>query len=292
MALALDAGQADPAVAPVEAEPAAPDPALHSPALPSRAQALAQGRLVLIADDNDTNQKVLLQQLATLGVAAEVAGDGAAALALWRTETYGLLLTDLHMPNLDGYALSGAIRAAETGSRRLPIVALSATVLPGEAERCRAAGMDGCLTKPVSLEALRAMLERWLPAARDPVDLSILQRVVGADPVRLQDFLEQFRLSALGVAAELQQALAQGQTAQVGALAHKLKGSARSVGALALGDLCEALERAGLAGEAAALAPLAPAFGAEMAGVDAYLRQAPAVAATAPPLPAPGGGHG
>jgi signal transduction histidine kinase/HPt (histidine-containing phosphotransfer) domain-containing protein len=250
---------------------------------PTHPEALRQGRLVLIAEDNETNQKVFLQQLGILGFAADVAWNGAEALALWRSGDYALLLTDLNMPELDGYQLAAAIRAEEGGARRLPIVALTATTLPGEARRCRAAGMDDFLGKPTPLLDLQAVLERWLPgtgpapvqaaapAGATPVDVAVLQALIGADPATLQDFLQHFRLSAAPVAAALKVACAQGQTAQVCALAHQLKSSANAVGALALGKVCGELEKAGKAGRAAGLSAMGRRFGAAMAAVDDFL---------------------
>ena len=73
-----------------------------------------QGRLILIAEDDAINQKVILRQIELLGYAAEMASNGAEALRLWRTGHYALLLTDLHMPEMDGYALAEAIRREET----------------------------------------------------------------------------------------------------------------------------------------------------------------------------------
>ena len=131
---------------------------------PARADALRQGRLILVAEDNETNQKVILQQLALLGYAADVAADGQAALERWQSGDYDLLLTDLHMPAMDGYELAMAIREHEAGQRHTPVIALTANALKGEAERCRAAGMDDYLSKPTPLTELRAMLEKWLPA--------------------------------------------------------------------------------------------------------------------------------
>ncbi len=72
---------------------------------PSRAEAMQQGRLILVAEDNETNQKVILRQLALLGYAADVAGDGREALERWQSGDYALILTDLHMPEMDGYEL-------------------------------------------------------------------------------------------------------------------------------------------------------------------------------------------
>ena len=136
---------------------------------PTRAEALRQSRLILIAEDNEINQKVIVRQLALLGYAADVAGDGEQALARWRSGNYALLLTDLHMPLMDGYQLTIAIRdeerAAAQGVRRIPIIALTANALKDEAQRCLEIGMDDYRSKPVPLAELTAALEKWLPAA-------------------------------------------------------------------------------------------------------------------------------
>jgi len=263
---------------------------------PPRATAVAQGQLILVAEDNEINQKVILQQLALLGCAADVADDGRAALERWQSGDYGLLLTDLHMPEMDGYELAAAIRDREAGQRRMPIIALTANALRGEAERCRAAGMDDYLSKPAQLVDLGAMLEKWLPAgtvadldavlpapkvgagataptpaAMPTLDVNVLAALVGDDPATLREFLRDFRASAATIAAELSAACAAGDAARAGALAHKLKSSARAVGALALGEICAELEAAGQAGAAGALAEPLLRFNAEMAAVDTAL---------------------
>ncbi|MFZ2302917.1 MAG: response regulator [Gallionella sp.] len=269
---------------------------------PSREEARQQRRLILVAEDNETNQKVIQRQLALFGFAADVADNGRLALECWQSGDYALLLTDLHMPEMDGYELAAAIRAAEQGGQRTPIVVLTANALKGEAERCREAGMDDYLSKPVRLADLQAMLEKWLPAtehapvkpmpgcradtqpsgaakahgsrppcASVPVDVNVLKALVGNDPAVIREFLQDFRLSAAKIAAELKTACHNGQAAQAGAQAHKLKSSARSMGALALGELCAAMEQTGKSGQAEALAALLPRFEAEIASVDEYL---------------------
>ena len=120
---------------------------------------------ILVAEDNDINRKVITRQLGLLGLSCELAEDGQEALARWREGPYDLLLTDLHMPNMDGYTLAARIRAEEDPRRRLAIVAVTANALRGEDRRCLDAGMDDYLVKPVQIEALRAVLERHLPAA-------------------------------------------------------------------------------------------------------------------------------
>lgn len=238
---------------------------LAVPAAPlTVAEARAQGRFILVAEDNLINQKVILRQLELLGYAAEVAGSGMQALQRWREGSYALLLTDLHMPQLDGYGLTAAIRAEEHAERRLPILALTANASRGEAARARAAGMDEYLVKPVSLAALGATLERWLPQAHpqpapaalaaaapapasaraSAVDIAVLIALVGNDPAVVRELLSDFLASARQLKAQAGQAYEAGDTGKLGAIAHKLKSSSLAVGALALGDACATLETA------------------------------------------------
>ena len=111
----------------------------------SREEARRRGSLILIAEDNEINQKVILQQLTLLGKTADIANNGREALELWQSGDYGILITDLHMPEMDGYELTTAIRAAETTANeinktretnkpRIPIIAFTANALKGEAE--------------------------------------------------------------------------------------------------------------------------------------------------------------
>ena len=262
------------------------------PAPVSREDALRQGRLILVAEDNDINQKVIRQQLTLLGYVADIANDGREALKRKQNCAYGLLLTDLHMPEMDGFELTREIRSAESGGQHMPIVALTANALKGEREHCLDAGMDDYLSKPVQLEDLRQILEKYLPggaavavekpdqakpastsaeAAAVPVNVHVLEELVGDDAEMIREMLLDFRASAEKIAAELHTAYQTGQLAAAGALAHKLKSSARSVGALALGELCAAMEQAGKRSDAAELAVLLPQFDVQLIAVKAYL---------------------
>ena len=203
-----------------------------------------------------------------------------------------LLLTDIHMPEMDGYELTAAVRQAEEGKRRAPIIAFTANALKGEAEHCRAVGMDDYLSKPVQLAHLRAILQKWMPApataqliklatpvavpaaisvTQKPVDVKVLEQLVGDDPAVIGEFLQDFRVSAAKIGTELRAACVAGDAATAGAAAHKLKSAARSVGALGLGELCAEMERAGKAGDAEALNTLLPRFESELATVDKYI---------------------
>ena len=263
-----------------EEDPPPADPAAAFKA-PSHDPALHAGRLILVAEDNETNQKVILRQLALLGYAADVADNGRLALARWQSGNYALLLSDLHMPEMDGYELTGAIRAREAGGSHMPILALTANALAGEAERCRAGGMDDYLSKPLRLADLKAALETWLPGvtpgappspdAAPAVDVSVLAKLIGNDPAVIFEFLDDFQSSASKIALALQAACGAALPLKASAQAHKLKSSALTVGALALGDLCARIETAGKAGSMAALRLLLPLFERELAAVQACI---------------------
>lgn len=258
----------------------------------SREQARLQGQLILVAEDNEINQKVILQQLALLGRTADIADNGREALKRWQSGDYALVLADLHMPEMDGYELTDAIRAAEAaeGKMHTPIIAFTANALKGEDEHCLELGMDDYLSKPVQLVTLQAMLDKWLAVvvaepgiaqsgsgvAHDTgnaVDVNVLKELVGDDEAMIREFLHDFRDSALQIAAALRSAYAAADAAGAASLAHKLKSSARTVGAMALGELCAEIERVGKAGDNAALAQLLPGFEQALASVEHYLER-------------------
>ena len=113
---------------------------------------------VLLAEDDATNRMVALRMLSRLGVTADVAEDGAQAVDAVRDRDYDLVLMDVHMPRMDGVAATGEIHRLTGAGRRPAIVALTATALEGDRERLLSAGMDGYLSKPVTLAALGALL--------------------------------------------------------------------------------------------------------------------------------------
>jgi len=216
------------------------------------------GRRILVAEDNDTNRKVIVYQLAQIGLSATLAVNGAEALSIWRAGRYDLLLTDLRMPLMDGYALTAAIRAEEVPGTRMPIVALTANALREEELRCRDAGMDGYLTKPVRISLLESVVESLLsplgttsldrvPAMQvveslPPVNLDILGDLIGNDLAMRDVVLQAFRTSAAAAVLEMNRR-GPGQGMGVAEVAHSLKSAARSIGALTLGELCATIEQ-------------------------------------------------
>jgi signal transduction histidine kinase/HPt (histidine-containing phosphotransfer) domain-containing protein/FixJ family two-component response regulator len=258
---------------------------------PDVAQAEAEGTLILLADDHPTNRSLLMRQVNLLGYAAESARNGVEALSLWKSGRFSLLLTDCNMPEMDGYELAKTIRASEaaTDSRHYPIIACTANAMGGEAEICLAAGMDDYLVKPVELKKLLAKLERWLPIparpaappvlsavarrARTPIDRVALARVSAGDAAVERDIFIEFERANEGDAALLRQAVADGDSAQVKRLAHLIKGGCAMVGALALANVCERIERASRDGDWKTIVVSMIEFEQELTELNRYLAE-------------------
>jgi PAS domain S-box-containing protein len=217
----------------------------------------ADAPLVLTVDDHPINRDLLARQIRLLGLRAETAENGQAALSKWRGGRFALVITDCHMPEMDGYALSRAIRKIEAEERlvRIPIIAWTANALAGEEENCRNAGMDDLLVKPAPLLQLKKMLAKNLsiaPAApsqpgtsqgQEPIDYTVLGQVVpdGAEQFQvLHDFQSHIRADR----AKLLEALEQGDPANIERTAHRMKGSCRMVGAMHLAKACADIEQA------------------------------------------------
>jgi CheY-like chemotaxis protein len=123
---------------------------------------------LLVADDQEANCLVLAAQLKRLGHAADFVSNGAEALAALGRSRYAALLTDCHMPEMDGFELTRRVRGGgATGCRELAIIAVTAASDRDEVRRCLAAGMNDVLVKPVTLAGLREVLARWLPPIAD-----------------------------------------------------------------------------------------------------------------------------
>lgn len=222
--------------------------------------ARADGLVILVAEDNKVNQEVLRQQLAILGYDCDIAPTGHAALKLLGERSYPLLLCDCHMPGMDGFELTRMIRAKESGGgARMPIVAVTANAVPGEATRCRAAGMDDYLAKPIEIGTLQAKLDRWIgpvrpnaswttaPATRieapEPtLDLRSLSVVYGNDPARLAPIIEQWTSSMKEVLHDLDASVTAQAWETALAAAHRIKGTAGVAGAARLSAAAAALE--------------------------------------------------
>jgi CheY-like chemotaxis protein/HPt (histidine-containing phosphotransfer) domain-containing protein len=248
------------------------------------------GGLILLAEDNETNRDVMRQQLGLLGYAVEEAHDGQIALAMWRSGRYALLLTDCEMPHLDGFGLSESIRREEPPGTRIPIIAVTANAMQGESQRCKEHGMDDYLTKPLRMHALAEMLAKWFPTAAlqgsvqpgpaapaAPAELALwdstaLAQMIGDNPAVQTRLLTRYLELTRVQLAEIATAVAAADTGTITAQAHKLKSASRSVGAMALGDLCEQIETAGCTDDAPSCIPIAAGLQAIFSQVEARIQ--------------------
>lgn len=248
-----------PVAAPAAA--AAPEPGAF---LPQR------GRRILAVDDHPANRLLLQRQLEHLGLECELAEDGETALALWRDGGFDLVITDCSMPVMDGYALAVAIRELERerGLPRCPVLGCTAHVQEADRRHALEAGMDECLMKPFSLDALSAALHRHLPGdaaeplpatpveppAHEPFEAAFdplaLRRLSDDDAGVESRFLEALWRTNRSDVRELAAHVGSGELSEASSMAHKILGPARMVRAHRVVRACEMLQRA-CQGEAA-----------------------------------------
>jgi PAS domain S-box-containing protein len=216
----------------------------------------ARGR-ILIAEDGEANQLVAAAILRKAGYAVDLARDGEEALGAARTAAYDLVLMDVRMPRMDGLAATVAIRGLEGPAGRVPIIAMTAAVMPNEVVRCLEAGMDGHVAKPMDLTALlaavsdilenrprrsRAAVEEPNPAGPTLIDHTTLQELRAAvGPGRLPRLIGVFADETRARVARLT------ATDDLGVIeeeAHGLKSAAGTFGAAALRSIAASLEEA------------------------------------------------
>jgi len=215
---------------------------------------------VLVAEDNPVNQLVVLEQLASLGFEAAAVSNGLEALAALEEKPYDLVLMDCQMPELDGYETTLRMRRREGERWQVPVIALTAHAMQGDREKCLVAGMNDYISKPFRVETLRQILQRWLvpgvetsapaappgssPAARASVDPETLERMRALGRAAGRDLLRQMveTFCCRPHIEELREAMAAGDHRSLELRAHSLKGSAGTLGALRLAELCGELE--------------------------------------------------
>ncbi|HTR98096.1 MAG TPA: ATP-binding protein, partial [Bacteroidota bacterium] len=229
-------------------------------------------RRVLVAEDNQINQRVALRMLEKMGCRADVVANGKEAVEAVGRLPYDLVLMDCQMPVMDGFEATACIRKLNGRGGTTLVVAMTANALQGDRERCIQAGMDDYLPKPVTQEALEQLLAKWdlvlakaganPPAPQgeeglDPEKVAEL-RELGADdgPAWLETLVRSFLRDSAGRVEKLRDAVAGGDVRSFEEVAHALKGSSATLGVTPMHAIAERLQALGRAGTIAATAPL------------------------------------
>ncbi|TXT37270.1 MAG: diguanylate cyclase, partial [Comamonadaceae bacterium] len=215
---------------------------------------------LLVVEDNRASQAIAIGMLELLGCSVKVVENGRLAVHAFKSESWDLILMDCNMPEMDGYEATSLIRTLETETgKRVPIVAMTANTQPADVAKCLSAGMDDHLSKPLTLDSVRAHLHRWLPKMLtespvllagalhnsrpdEPIDHGALARLRealgGAVGQVIRPFLEDMPvyLEQMEAAAEA------GDSDALRRAAHAVKGAAGNFGAVALVTLAKEME--------------------------------------------------
>jgi signal transduction histidine kinase/CheY-like chemotaxis protein len=228
---------------------------------------------VLIADDSTINQQVAVEQMAKLGYAADVVGNGLEVIEALQRIPYEVVLMDCQMPEMDGYQATRIIRAraeelaSQQPDRRIHVIAMTANAMQGDREKCLAAGMDEYISKPVQMGDLRRELDKWqrrhasadAPAPAEPriaqlpilaesepaVDRERLAELTSDDPEKARRLIGNYLQQSEELLPLLQRAIANGLADDVRQIAHKWGGSSSTCGMMAVVPPLSALERLG-----------------------------------------------
>ena len=221
------------------------------------------GARILLVEDNTFNQQIALEMLEEVGCVVCLAQNGLEALDLLAKAQFDCVLMDVQMPVMDGLQATRMIRL-DPRLAGLRVLAMTATATSADRDRCMEAGMDDFLSKPIQPALLCQAVARWLPAtapsaapaekpasafptilAGDPqiIDLTILAKLLSYDPAKVRKFAFKFLQTTQSGFDDMESALAAGDVQRVRELGHRIKSAARTVGALGMADLCEALER-------------------------------------------------
>jgi CheY-like chemotaxis protein/nitrogen-specific signal transduction histidine kinase len=266
---------------------------------------------VLLCDDNTINQKVALRLLQQMGYRADVAANGLEALAALDRQPYDLIFMDVMMPEMDGLEAAHLIRARQKQAAQFPnykspliIIAMTASAMQGDREKCLAAGMDDYIAKPVRLEDVRTIVKHWgevairpepavnaesgsqhsvaadspvqagpatAASANDPVDMSRLLDFTDGDPENLRELIALYLSQTEEQLGQLATAVQAGAAQEVRRLAHSCAGASATCGMRHLVPLLRELERQGLEGQLTSATQLSRQAGQEFERIRGFL---------------------
>ncbi|NRB67764.1 MAG: response regulator [Vibrio sp.] len=258
--------------------------------------------LILVVDDQPTNRDVIQRQLHHLGYQCELAVHGQEALHKWKHGRFDLILTDCHMPVMDGYELASQIRSIERQSPNMghtPIVAITANAMVEASEQCFASGMDDYLTKPVELKTLDQSIEKWMQLSpipiedkaateamlepkyvevpsvnlrQEPICMSTLEQILGTREWSIvAPLLAGYWESVNEDIGNIEHALVKQSHAELQQIAHAAKGAARSAGANKLADKFEILQNTAHLQNWRELSSTLQMAKTELSGIESYL---------------------
>ena len=275
---------------------------------PSLAQRLPMH--ILLADDNLVNQKVARRLFEQMGYHIDIAGDGAEAIEAIRQHPYDMIFMDVQMPEMNGLEATQRVREIEKGSGKPAsiIIAMTASAMAGDREKCIQAGMDDYLSKPVRPDAVQVTLKRWgplaskahlksvasdvpaapvapalspgetLPAdapwagADEPsVDLDRFAEMSGPEEAQVRELMEMYLAQTSGQVRELRVAVEAGAVKDVERVAHKAAGASATCGMNRIVPLLRELERQGREGRLDGATALVMQVGKELEGIGDFL---------------------
>ncbi|MEG3849986.1 response regulator, partial [Microcoleus sp. herbarium19] len=225
---------------------------------------------ILLVEDTPINQKVGLNQLRVLGCAADVANNGAEALSMLAVKKYDIVLMDCQMPVLDGYEATLQLRRLEAADiaagsiephQKTVVIAMTANALKGDREKCLAAGMDDYISKPISIENLKSVLENWsvqlkieIPKFQGEefknsaseiesvVDLTRLHEIAGADLEFEREILQAFVVDTGSYLEAAKEAIASGDVETLAGRAHQIKGVSATAAVRLMPEMADRLQ--------------------------------------------------
>jgi CheY-like chemotaxis protein/HPt (histidine-containing phosphotransfer) domain-containing protein len=228
---------------------------------------------LLVAEDNPVNQEVAKMMLEVMGCSVDLAENGIQAVELAMATSYDLILMDCQMPQLDGFEASRMIREREAAAnvgkssqRPMTIIAITGNSTDQDRDLCLSMGMDDFLRKPYTIEELRAILARWLPAGAtaetaaplprkkeatvisesSPIDLKLLDNIRSVQregaPDILAKVIDHYLSQSPDTIGQLNEAVAADDGELIRAIVHRFKSGSANLGALRLAEICEAME--------------------------------------------------
>jgi two-component system, sensor histidine kinase and response regulator len=211
------------------------------------------GKSILLAEDNTIIQKMVQMQLNRLGYAVRIVSNGKEAIGA-ANESCSLILMDCKMPLMDGFKAAQTIRTKKLRGNRIPIIAMTAGTQQGEENQISKAGMDDFLTKPIQIENLANMLEKWIPKLEPdgwidkrapdatPIELNRIGDSFGPDKDIIREFLEVYQDSAETLLKKARKNLEKRNRSALTENSQELRGSSSNVGAAFMAGLCSYLE--------------------------------------------------